>query len=98
MTPSERPTETVELEEETLEALSELEALDAETLSAVADYLEELAAWKADAESEDGDEEREYPEGVPEHASVSVEEVAGTEIRYYQWWEDEELKSVTERR
>ena len=101
MTGSQRPAGNVELDGEELEALSTLEDRDPETLRAVASYLEELASWKESRESADDDDGAEaggYPDGVPERASVSVEEVAGTEIRYYQWWEDEELKSVTERR
>jgi len=84
----------VELESAELEALSELEGREPETLRAVADYLEELAAWK-EHRAQSGDDG--YPEGVPERASVSVEEIAGTEIRYYQWREDDEIRSVTER-
>ena len=93
MTGRKPPAETTELDDEELEALSALESRDPETLRAVADYLEELAAWKERRE----DDDHGYPDGVPERATVSVEEVAGTEIRYYQWREDDEIRSVTER-
>lgn len=101
MTGSQRPSGTTELDDEELEALSALESRDPETLRAVASYLEDLASWKErrdESGDDDDDEDSEYPEGVPERASVSVEEVAGTEIRYYQWWEDDEIRSATERR
>ncbi|SEV80708.1 hypothetical protein [Natrinema salifodinae] len=39
-----------------------------------------------------------YPDGVPERASVSVDEIGGTEYRYYQWREGDEIRSKTVRR
>ncbi|ADD06931.1 uncharacterized protein Nmag_3381 [Natrialba magadii ATCC 43099] len=39
----------------------------------------------------------ESPPSVPERAAVSVVEIAGERYRYYQWREDDEIKSETVR-
>ncbi|OIB56856.1 hypothetical protein [Natrialba sp. SSL1] len=39
----------------------------------------------------------ESPPSVPDHAAVSVVEIAGERYRYYQWREEDEIKSETVR-
>ncbi|ELZ00369.1 hypothetical protein [Natrialba asiatica] len=39
----------------------------------------------------------EFPVGVPARANVSLVEIAGETYRYYQWREDDEIRSETER-
>jgi len=104
MPPDERPTPPPELDSVSDETRDELMAQDSATLRAMSSYLEELAAWKdrhddgEDASSSDGAEPETYPDGVPERATVSVTEIAGTEYYYYQWREGDEIRSETVRR
>lgn len=55
---------------------------------------DESATDPADPGSEYPDPDA-YPADVPEHASVSVTEIAGTEYWYYQWREGDEIRSKT---
>ncbi|ELY39228.1 hypothetical protein [Natronorubrum tibetense] len=58
-----------------------------------------------DTDSEDGDDtpdatetdvdDLEYPSGVPERASVTVKEIAGTTYHYYQWRDGDRIESKT---
>ncbi|MFC6765604.1 hypothetical protein [Natrinema soli] len=104
MTVDERPTPPPKLDRADREALDELAKRDAATLREVGAYLEEVAAWKerregADDESSSNETDSDtYPDGVPERATVSVTEIAGTEYDYYQWREGDEIRSETVRR
>ncbi|ELZ12324.1 hypothetical protein C478_09621 [Natrinema thermotolerans DSM 11552] len=102
MTADERPTPPTELDRVGHEALDELATREPAALRAASAYLEELAAWK---ESDDEDDPSPddggpatYPDGVPERASVSVTEIAGTEYYYFQWRDGDEIRSETVRR
>ncbi|WP_323171607.1 hypothetical protein [Natrialba sp. PRR66] len=53
----------------------------------------DAAAQRPDA-ALDSDE---FPAGVPARANVSLVEIAGETYRYYQWREDDEIRSETER-
>ena len=104
MTPDERPTPPPELDSVSDETRDELTAQDGATLRAVSSYLDELAAWKDQHDGEDASsdeaevaEPETYPDGVPERATVSVTEIAGTEYYYYQWREGDEIRSETVR-
>ncbi|WP_436346904.1 hypothetical protein [Natronorubrum sp. FCH18a] len=47
-------------------------------------------------ESETGvDDDLEYPADVPERASVTVKEIAGTTYHYYQWRDGDRIESKT---
>jgi hypothetical protein len=101
VTTDDRPTPPTELDRAGRDALRTLVEQDAATLRAVGSYLEALAAWKERRGSdapESGPAAAEYPDGVPERASVSVTEIAGTEYYYYQWREGDEIRSETVRR
>ena len=98
MAPDERPTPPSELSAISDEVRDALTAHDAATLHAVSDYLEELAAWKDDYDGEDAADPETYPDGVPERATVSVTDIAGTEYYYYQWREGDEIRSKTVQR
>ncbi|WP_254765064.1 hypothetical protein [Natrinema marinum] len=105
MTADDRPTPPAALDRAGREALRELEDSDPETLRAVGRYLEALAAWEEErAATDEGestpadDEPDAYPDGVPDRASVSVTEIAGTEYYYYQWREGDEIRSETVQR
>lgn len=102
MAGDERPTPP-ELDRAGREALAELAAREPATIRAVSSYLTELAAWRERADGESPSEpatpdSETYPDGVPSHASVSVTEIGGTEYYYYQWREDDEIRSETVRR
>ncbi|SFS50004.1 hypothetical protein [Halostagnicola kamekurae] len=88
----ERPLPPADLDPEVVESLAVFEDEAPATMRAVAAYLEERAEWE-ESRSADGSEET--PAGVPERATVSVTEIGGTEYRYYQWREDDEIKSAT---
>jgi len=83
-----------------LRALGEyLEALGAWKESR-AETDDGATATDAATDAADGtqDEERsgdEYPDGVPERASVSIKEIAGTTYRYYQWRDGDRIESKT---
>ncbi|WP_408957808.1 hypothetical protein [Natrinema sp. 74] len=103
MTADERPTVPTELDRPGREALAELAAREPATIRAVSAYLTDLAAWRERADGETSTEStpsdsETYPDGVPSHASISVTEIAGTEYYYYQWREDDEIRSETVRR
>lgn len=102
MTTRDRPDPPTDLERPVREALAPLEDRDPETLRAVGQYLEELAAWKeieTDGErDETGADDVEYPEDVPERANVTVKEIAGTTYHYYQWREGDRIESKTVQR
>ena len=109
MTTNDRPRPPSGLEQDVRERLAALESRDVETLRAAGDYLEELAAWKvatAEASSREGSDEQgegttdpdEYPAGVPDRASVSVKDIAGTTYHYYQWREEDRIESKTVQR
>ncbi|SDQ98249.1 hypothetical protein [Natronobacterium texcoconense] len=89
MSEGEKPTPPADLEDDLSEALEALSKRDPETIDAVATYVSELAAW---AESTS---ESKYPDGVPERATVSKTEIAGTTYRYYQWRDGDEIRSET---
>lgn len=101
MSADERPTVPPELDRTGREALRELATQEPATLRAASAYLEELASWKAARDEGDAaaaaDPET-YPDGVPERATVSVTEIAGTEYYYYQWRENDEIRSETRAR
>ncbi|WP_049912909.1 hypothetical protein [Natrialba hulunbeirensis] len=98
------------LDDELVEAL---ESHDSETLLSAAEYALSLAEWTesapADGESSSSstspstsqhpspESSSESPPSVPDRAAVSVVEIAGDRYRYYQWREDDEIKSETER-
>ena len=88
-TGSERPTPPANLDDDLREALEALSNRDPETIDDVATYVAELAEW-AERETEFGN-----PDGVPERATVSETEIAGTTYRYYQWREGDEIRSET---
>ncbi|MFU8869394.1 hypothetical protein [Natronococcus sp.] len=94
MEPSEKPTPPDDLEPELRAVLEALSDCDPETIRTVADHADALATW---AESRPSDEDNAYPAGVPERATVSTMEIGGEEYRYYQWREDDEIRSKTER-
>ncbi|QLG48455.1 hypothetical protein [Natrinema halophilum] len=106
MSADERPTMPVELERPERDAIRELEDRDPATLRAAGRYLTALGSWKErrdtdrdGAESTPVDAESdEFPDEVPERASVSVTEIGGTEYCYYQWREGDEIRSETVRR
>lgn len=104
MTADERPTVPPELDPVGREAVRELADRDPAMLRSASAYLEALAAWKAqresgsaDAATDDSDPDA-YPDGVPEHATVSVTEIGDIEYYYYQWREGDEIRSETVRR
>ena len=103
-TADDRPTPPDELETSVATVLEELARRDTEQLAAVAAYAEELDAWvEADEGPADSSEAGDpaapdadgYPDGVPERATVTVTEIGGTEYRYYQWREGDEIRSKT---
>ncbi|AHF99849.1 hypothetical protein HALLA_14690 [Halostagnicola larsenii XH-48] len=105
----ERPLPPADLDPDVVESLAVFEDEEPSTLRAVAAYLEERAAWEESRaleereEPPEGTEEtperiEEPPAGVPERATVSVTEIGGTEYRYYQWREGDEIKSATKKR
>ncbi|ELY49482.1 hypothetical protein [Natronorubrum sulfidifaciens] len=114
MTSQDRPTPPSALNRDITDSLSALEDSDAEQLRAAASYLETLAAWAestrddeqgsdatADAsvdEADDADGDVEYPADVPERASVTVKEIAGTTYHYYQWRDGDRIESKTVQR
>ncbi|MDS0478548.1 hypothetical protein [Natrinema sp. 1APR25-10V2] len=105
MTADDRPSPPAALDRTHREALAELESSDPATLRTASRYLETLAAWKEDRTADDeakptpaDGEPDTYPDGVPDRASVSVTEIAGTEYYYYQWREGDEIRSETVRR
>ena len=91
MSEGEKPTPPADLEDHLCEALEGLSKRDPETIDDVATYVAELAEWaKRESESESG-----YPEGVPERATVSETEIAGTTYRYFQWRDGDDIRSET---
>ena len=114
MTSQNRPTPPSTLEENIVDSLTALEDSDAEQLRAAASYLESLAAWSestrddeegsvatADSsvdEADDATGDAEYPADVPERASVTVKEIAGTTYHYYQWRDGDRIESKTVQR
>ncbi|MDQ2052113.1 hypothetical protein RBH26_16670 [Natronolimnohabitans sp. A-GB9] len=103
-TDRDRPTPPTELDDDARAALSTLEERDVDQLRAAGEYLKTLAAWKVatNGEQDDGDEtdesDREYPPGVPERASVTIKEIAGTTYTYYQWRDGDRIESKTVKR
>ncbi|AEH37580.1 hypothetical protein [Halopiger xanaduensis] len=104
MADNDRPRPPAALEPSLRESLVELAKRDPEALPAVAAYAEDLAAWveaerngsdSSDGDSDDDSDNGGYPPGVPERATVTVTEIAGTKYRYYQWREDDEIRSET---
>ncbi|AXR78368.1 hypothetical protein [Natrarchaeobaculum sulfurireducens] len=89
-TGSERPAPPDDLDADLYDLLEALSKRDLETVSAVATYVTELEAWLESTERD-----ATYPDDVPERATVSVMEVAGTSYRYYQWREGDEIRSKT---
>ncbi|EMA29411.1 hypothetical protein [Halobiforma nitratireducens] len=87
---SERPTPPAGLDDDLRETLEGLSERDPETIDAVATYAAELADWVESTERDTVS-----PEGVPERATVSETEIAGTAYRYYQWREGDEIRSKT---
>ncbi|ELZ09550.1 hypothetical protein [Natrialba aegyptia] len=55
------------------------------------------AAQHPDAALDSDAASSEFPAGVPARANVSLVEIAGETYRYYQWREDDEIRSETER-
>lgn len=114
MTTRDRPSPPADLDQDGTDALAALEDRDAEQLRAVGAYLEALAAWKestaaeqqsaATTEPETSDEDAidgtdaEYPPDVPEQASVTIKEIAGTTYTYYQWRDGDRIESKTVQR
>ncbi|ELZ16171.1 hypothetical protein C477_16795 [Haloterrigena salina JCM 13891] len=105
-----RPTPPSDLDSDAGEALARLEDRDADDLRAIAAYLEELAAWTESATDESDeraatgstpsnpDDDLEYPKGVPDRASVTVKEIAGTTYYYFQWRDGDRIESKTVQR
>ncbi|APW99520.1 hypothetical protein CHINAEXTREME_17870 [Halobiforma lacisalsi AJ5] len=100
----EEPTVPATITDEDLRsALEELREYDPETIRDVALYAADLADWlEAGGGSGDGDGDDDgdgdgddYPPGVPERATVTETEIAGTEYWYYQWREGDEIRSKT---
>lgn len=80
-----------------------LEELAAWTESAVDDSDEraETNPAASDRSGDAGDEigdDHEYPEGVPDRATVTVKEIAGTTYYYYQWRDGDRIESKTVQR
>ncbi|WP_121745003.1 hypothetical protein [Natronorubrum halophilum] len=114
MTTRDRPAPPTALDQDALEELAPLADRDADQLRAIGTYLEALAAWKegeaderpdsaADSDADGGESDRdgidgEYPEDVPERASVTTKEIAGTAYTYYQWRDGDRIESKTVRR
>lgn len=103
MADNDRPRPPAALEPSLRTSLADLAKRDPEALPAVAAYAEDLAAWveserngsdSSDGDSDDSDNDG-YPPGVPERATVTVTEIAGTKYRYYQWREGDEIRSET---
>ncbi|GAB3664858.1 hypothetical protein [Halopiger thermotolerans] len=100
MSDDDRPRPPAALEPSLRAAIAELAREKPESLPAVAAYAEDLAAWIESTQdgtgSSDGDGDTDgYPPGVPERATVTVTEIAGTKYRYYQWREGDEIRSET---
>ncbi|WP_126665061.1 hypothetical protein [Haloterrigena salifodinae] len=80
-----------------------LEDLAAWTESAT-DESDERAATGSTPSNPDGDvgedidDGHEYPEGVPDRATVTVKEIAGTAYYYYQWRDGDRIESKTVQR
>ena len=57
---------------------------------------------EADPDAETADEfddsDLEYPDGVPERATVTVKEIGGTTYYYYQWRDGDRIESKTVQR
>lgn len=87
-----KPTPPAALEDDLAETLEELAKREPETIDDVATYTAELAEW---AESNRSPSDSDSPDGVPERATVSETEIAGTTYRYYQWREGDEIRSET---
>ena len=113
MTSQNRPTPPSTLEQNIADSLATLEDSDAEQLRAAASYLEALAAWMESRDDEQGSDatadasvdeagdatgDAEYPPDVPERASVTVKEIAGTTYHYYQWRDGDRIESKTVQR
>ncbi|OVE85923.1 hypothetical protein [Natronolimnobius baerhuensis] len=107
MTDSDRPAPPATLEEPLCELLADLAADDPDQLRAVATYSSALETWlertdgdtngalTADSSEQAAVGPETYPPGVPERASVSVSEIAGTEYWYYQWRDGDDIQSKT---
>ncbi|NGM71165.1 hypothetical protein G6M89_19515 [Natronolimnobius sp. AArcel1] len=107
MTDTDRPAPPPTLEEPLRELLVELAVEEPAQLRAVATHATQLEGW-LDRQDEDGEAEptadsseqvavgpETVPPGVPERASVSVTEIAGSEYWYYQWRDGDEIRSKT---
>lgn len=96
-TDSDRPAPPASLDDDVLAALETISEQDADELRAIGTYLEELADWQeaTTAGTSDDGAAVDYPDGVPERASVSVKEIAGTTYYYYQWREGDRIESKT---
>lgn len=74
-----------------------------ETLSHIANYAEELVAWKnikaeaklqtADAGQEDSADDADRPDDVPAKASVVIKTINEHQYYYYQWRDGDQIKS-----
>lgn len=54
---------------------------------------------ESEAETGTGDDDDvEYPDGVPERASVTVKKIAGTTYHYFQWRDGDRIESETVQR
>lgn len=97
-----RPVPPDDLDPELRAVLEALGEEDAETLRTVATYVDDLATWvesSAEQESESPvDDEMSFPADVPDRASVTITEIDGTEYRYFQWRDGDDIRSKTERR
>ncbi|WP_339106482.1 hypothetical protein [Haloterrigena salinisoli] len=72
----------------------------AETSSTPGEHGSDTGSETDDA-SDDGDatdSDREYPPDVPERATVTVKEIAGTTYYYYQWRDGDRIESKTVQR
>ncbi|ELY67566.1 hypothetical protein [Natrinema versiforme] len=101
MSADERPSVPTELDRTGREALRELATREPATLREASAYLEEMASWKARDDEEEGTttaDPETYPDDIPERATVSVTEIAGTEYYYYQWRDGDEIRSETRAR
>lgn len=63
--------------------------------STAGDAAADTGGEVVDADDGDDADDIDYPEGVPERASVTVSDVAGTTYYYFQWREGDRIESKT---
>ena len=98
------PEPPAELSADVVEAI---EGCSSTELEALAQYVETLAAYRAESQTEESDRERDdetdgdqaaadvadWPEGVPAKASTTIKEINGNRYYYWQWRDGGSVKS-----